>query len=104
MKKAFQWLDNNKIEYHFHDYKKAGISAETISFWVENLNWEILINKRGTTWRKLEDAQKEGLTQDKAIPLLCEYPSMIKRPILTIGQSNILVGFSTEKYAELFIS
>ncbi len=101
IKKARAWLDSHGIPWQFHDYKKEGVDAAQLSHWVEQLGWEALLNKRGTTWRKLADADKEGINRERAILLMCENPSMIKRPVLIVAET-IEVGFSEQKYAGLF--
>jgi len=101
IKKARRWLDENNVEYQFHNYKTAGIEAEMLTQWVNQLGWEILLNKRGTTWRKLSDEQKSDIDNDKAIALMCEHTSMIKRPVLVYG-NHIEAGFSDKRYKDLF--
>jgi arsenate reductase len=100
MKKARAWLDANGVSYAFHDYKVAGIDRATLERWAASVGWETLINRAGTTFRKLPEQQKTNLTQAKAIALMLEQPSMIKRPVLERGKT-LLVGFSPEKYAAL---
>ncbi|RYE39348.1 MAG: ArsC family reductase [Hyphomicrobiales bacterium] len=101
MKKARAWLDAKKVAYDFHDYKAEGIAKKTLEGWVKDVGWEVLLNKAGTTFRKLPDAQKEGLTQTKAIALMLEQPSMIKRPVLE-HDGKLTVGFKPEIYAAVF--
>jgi len=103
IKKAKRWLDQHDIHYQFHDYKKAGIDNTTLSTWVEQVGWEILLNKRGTTWRKLSEAQKSDIDNTKAITLLCENTSMIKRPVLVIADRIIEIGFSELQYITRFL-
>jgi arsenate reductase (glutaredoxin) len=100
MKKARTWLDSNGIDYRFHDYKKSGIDRETLAGWARVVGWETLLNRAGTTFRGLPDAQKENLDERKALKLMLEQPSMIKRPVLASGK-KLLVGFSPEKYSTL---
>lgn len=97
VKKARAWLDARKIVYTFHDYKTAGITAERLQHWCKELGWESLLNRAGTTFRKLSDADKQGLTERKAIALMLAQPSMIKRPVLDLGKKR-LVGFKPESY------
>jgi Spx/MgsR family transcriptional regulator len=99
MKKAFRWLDENKITYTFHDYKKEGVEETTAQAWVNELGWESIINKRGTTWRKLDEDTKNTMNNENAVHIMMSQPSMIKRPLLVINQS-IILGFSAEEYAE----
>ena len=98
MKKARAWLDGKGIAYAFHDYKTAGIDKATLEGWVKKAGWETLLNRAGTTFRKLPDADKDGLTEAKAIALMLAQPSMIKRPVLVSG-AKLLVGFKPETYA-----
>jgi len=97
MKKARAWLDDHGIGYNFHDYKMAGIDDARLKRWVAKLGWEALLNRAGTTFRKLPDAEKTGLTEARALALMIEQPSMIKRPVLEAG-SKLLVGFKPEIY------
>ena len=98
MKKARAWLDGKGVAYRFHDYKTAGIERSRLEGWVSKLGWEALLNRAGTTFRKLPDKDKEGLTGKKAIALMLDQPSMIKRPVLDAG-GTLLVGFKPEQYA-----
>ncbi len=100
MKKARSWLEAHGIEYRFHDYKKSGISRETLAGWAKVVGWETLLNRAGTTFRALDDAAKGNLDERKALSLMLDQPSMIKRPVLERGQT-LLVGFSPEKYSAL---
>lgn len=97
MKKARQWLDDHGVAYRFHDYKTAGIDRETLELWCNSIGWEVLLNRAGTTFRKLPDANKENLNEKKAIDLMLAQPSMIKRPVLIHGQ-KLLVGFKPDQY------
>ena len=98
MKKARQWLGDHRVVYVFHDYKTDGIDRVRLNAWVQAAGWETVLNRSGATFRALPDAAKEGLTKTKAIALMLEQPSMIKRPVLDIG-GEILVGFKPEVYA-----
>ena len=100
MKKARAWLESQRIDYEFHDYKKSGIERAKLESWIRVAGWEVLLNRAGTTFRKLPDAAKANLTEDKAVKLMLEQPAMIKRPVLERGKT-LLVGFSPEKYAAL---
>jgi arsenate reductase (glutaredoxin) len=100
MKKARAWLDKRGVEYAFHDYKTAGIDRERLERWSKKLGWETLLNRAGTTFRKLPDKDKAGLDSGKAIALMLDQPSMIKRPVLDLGGGKVLVGFKPEIYAE----
>src|SRR6218665_2689947 len=92
MKKARTWLEAHKVAHAFHDYKASGVDKATLEDWAEKVSWEILLNRAGTTFRKLPDADKDGLTQKKAIALMLAQPSMIKRPVLE-HRGKITVGF-----------
>jgi Spx/MgsR family transcriptional regulator len=98
MKKARAWLDNHGVEYSFHDYKTAGIDRERLVRWTKKAGWEILLNRAGTTFKKLPDKDKGSLSETKAIGLMLKQPSMIKRPVLNAGGGKLLVGFSPESY------
>ena len=100
MKKARAFLDKRGVAYAFHDYKTAGIDKGKLEGWVRQVGWETLLNKAGTTFRKLPDADKEGLTEAKAIKLMLAQPSIIKRPVLEHG-TKLLVGFKPEQYETL---
>jgi arsenate reductase len=97
MKKARDWLDGHGVTYDFHDYKTAGIDRSRLEAWSRVVGWEILLNKAGTTFRKLPDADKQGIDETKAIALMLANPSMIKRPVLAAGD-QLLVGFKPEVY------
>jgi arsenate reductase (glutaredoxin) len=99
MKKARAYLEKKGVEYAFHDYKAAGIEKERLEKWAKKAGWETLLNKAGTTFKKLPDKDKEGLNEAKAIKLMIAQPSMIKRPVLEIGGGKILVGFKPDEYA-----
>jgi Spx/MgsR family transcriptional regulator len=99
MKKARAWLDGHGVTYDFHDYKAAGIERGRLEAWASKVGWETLLNRAGTTYRKLPDKEKVGLTGKKAIVLMMAQPSMIKRPVLDVG-GKLLVGFKPEIYAE----
>lgn len=101
MKKAWTWLDAHGVAYDFHDYKKDGVARETLEDWVDRLGWETLLNRAGTTFRKLPEADRAELDAEKAIALMLAQPSMIKRPVLKVGE-QIQVGFRPDAYAALF--
>jgi arsenate reductase len=101
MKKARTWLDDHGVAYAFHDYKAEGIDKASLERWAKEVGWEILLNRAGTTFRKLPDAQRENVTEKKAIALMLEQPSMIKRPVLDVG-GKLLVGFKPDAYAKQF--
>ena len=99
MKKARAWLDSHGVTYAFQDYKTAGIERKQLEGWIKDVGWEALLNRAGTTFRKLPDADRENLTEKKAIALMLAQPSMIKRPVLDLG-GRLLVGFKPEIYAK----
>ena len=101
MKKTFAWFEGAGVTYDFHDYKKAGIDAATLARWCEQLGWEALVNKRGTTWRKLTPEQQAFDTQSAAVQLMQEHPSLIRRPVLETASGQLLVGFDPALYASL---
>jgi arsenate reductase (glutaredoxin) len=100
MKKARAWLDKHDVAYAFHDYKAAGIERERVEKWCKEVGWEALLNRAGTTFRKLPDRDKGHLDAKKAVALMFDQPSMIKRPVLDLGGGKLLVGFKPEIYAE----
>jgi arsenate reductase len=97
MKKARAWLDDHGVAYGFHDYKTAGIERSRLEGWCLELGWEALLNRAGTTFRKLPDADRQGLGARKAIALMIAQPSLIKRPVLDI-EGRLLVGFKPDVY------
>jgi arsenate reductase len=101
MKKARAWLDAHGVAYAFHDYKVAGIGRGALEAWAREVGWETLLNRAGTTFRKLPEKDREGLTEKKAIALMIAQPSMIKRPVLEAGDM-LLVGFKPDMYERAF--
>ena len=101
MKKARTWLDDHGVTYAFHDYKAVGIDRASLERWAGQVGWEVLLNRSGTTFRKLAEADKADLNQDKAIALMLEQPSMIKRPVLDVD-GQLLVGFKPDAYRAKF--
>ena len=101
MKKARDWLEGQGVRYIFHDYKTQGIESAVLETWAGKVGWEALLNRSGTTFRKLPDEDKQGLVQAKAIALMVEQPSMIKRPVLDVDGA-LTVGFRPETYAGVF--
>ena len=102
MKKARAWLDKHKVDYAFHDYKTVGIERAKLEGWAKKAGWETLLNRAGTTFKKLPDKDKESVTETKAIKLMLAQPSMIKRPVLELGGGKILVGFKPDEYGKAF--
>jgi len=98
VKKARDWLGANGTAFEFHDYKKAGIDRASLERWVAEHGWETVLNRAGTTFKKLPDADRVDLNADKAIALMLAQPSMIKRPVLDLGDRRI-VGFKPDVYA-----
>lgn len=97
IKKARTWLEGRGFAYDFHDYKASGIDRDRLEKWVGEHGWETLLNRAGTTFKKLPDANKQDLDAQKAIALMLTHPSMIKRPVLDLGDRRI-VGFKPEIY------
>jgi arsenate reductase len=100
MNKARAWLDKRGVEYDFHDYKTAGIDRERLERWEKKVGWETLLNRAGTTFRKLPDKDKANIDAGKAIRLMLDQPSMIKRPVLELVGDRLLVGFTPELYKD----
>ena len=101
MKKARSWLDAHDVPYTFHDYKAEGVAKSDLEKWAKAVGWEILLNRAGTTFRKLPDKDRENITEKKAIALMLAQPSMIKRPVLDAG-GKLTIGFKPEIYKQLF--
>lgn len=101
IKKARKWLEAKGVDYQFHDYKKESIKKDQLITWIDQLGWEVLLNKRGTTWRKLPDDVKDSIDETSAISVMLENTSIIKRPVLDTG-NTLLVGFSADEYAKHF--
>lgn len=102
VKKARTWLDANDVEYTFHDFKKNGITRELITGWLHDVPWDVLVNRKGTTWRNLSDEQKAAVSDGKsATALMLESPSVIKRPVLS-GAGKTSVGFTADAYQQIF--
>lgn len=93
MKKAMKWLDGQGLDYHFHDYRKEGVPEARLRHWIEALGWETVINRRGTTWRKLDQATRDAMDAEGAVAQATANPSLIKRPILETGEA-LRAGFS----------
>lgn len=100
IKKARRFLDDNGVDYHFHDYRSDGVDKKLIAAWIKKHGWETVLNKRGTTWRQLDDATKNKVDANNAAELLAEHPAMIKRPVLVNGSTST-IGFSVQTYTEL---
>jgi arsenate reductase len=100
MKKARRWLEANGVEYDFHDYKKLGVPEKNLKNWVKQTGWETVLNKRGTTWRKLDEDHKDNIDEAAAIQVMLNNPGIIKRPILESGKL-LLIGFDEDQYNRL---
>ena len=100
MKKAFAWLDSHKVPYEFHDYKKAGVPAAKLKEWAAKAGWEKLVNSRGPTWRKIPESKRSNLDERRALVLLEENPSAIRRPVVDTGK-ELLVGFDPDEFKKL---
>ena len=101
IKKAKKWLEAEGVEYSFHDYRKQGIDKAMVETFCQQLGWENVVNKRGTTYRQLTQEQKDNLDQTSAVELLVEQPAMIKRPIL-LANNDYHLGFKADQYAAIF--
>lgn len=98
VKKARKWLDEAGIEYQFHDFKKDGLNADTLTRWENSVGWETLVNRRGTTWRKLPEPVRDNIDAQTAHEIMLKNPSIIKRPVVERGD-NISVGFNAAEWA-----
>jgi len=101
VRKARRWLDAQGIAYRFHDFRKDGLDERQLRAWVDELGWEILLNRSGTTWRSAPDRIKAGLDADVAIAFMLQMPAAIKRPVLDTGRERV-IGFSESRYQSLF--
>lgn len=102
VKKARKWLDANALEYTFHDYKKEGADAANLSKWADEVGWEVLLNRRGTTYRKLDESDKANIDRNKAVALMVQHPSMIKRPVV-VHDGGVLAGFTESIWENTFL-
>ncbi len=98
VRKARQWLESRGVEYRFHDFRADGLQAGLLERLEAGLGWENMLNRRGTSWRKLEESRRENLDRGKALALMLDQPALIKRPVLETG-TKILIGFSPDHYA-----
>ena len=103
VKKARKWLEAHNVEYRFHDYRQQGLEEETLRGWVADLGWEVLLNRRGTSWRKVAEPLKSGIDRENAIRLMLTTPALIRRPVLDTGEVRI-VGFKEADYERVFAS
>ena len=102
IKKAKKWLESNDVEYQFHDFRKDGLEAKQLQAWSKQVGWEVLLNKRGTTWRQLPEETKNSMNEASALALMLDQPAMIKRPVLEIG-NKIHVGFKADDYKNILL-
>jgi arsenate reductase (glutaredoxin) len=103
IKKARHWMSQHNIDYKFHDYKKLGTDEDQLKSWIAEFGWEKIINKRGTSWRKLDDSIRNNMDDARALGVMQENPSIIKRPLLETGQS-IILGFNEAEYIKVLLS
>lgn len=100
VRRARKWLDSHNVEYRFHDFRKNGLEVSLLKNWADRIDWKILLNRRGTTWRKLPEKTRESINRENAIRIMLDNPSTIKRPVLVKGK-KIIVGFNEEEYCTL---
>lgn len=101
VKKARKWLDQAKVDYTFHDFREDGLDKKQARQWLDALGWETLVNKRSTTWKQLDSAQREAMDKSSALQAILKHPTLIKRPLLDL-QGNYYVGFKESEYQQLF--
>lgn len=102
VKRARRWLDSRNVDYRFHDLRNDGIDESYVSDWLQFVDWQTLLNKRGKTWRELDDAEKETLDETQAITLMCQHPTLIKRPVIR-DDNGCIVGFDEAKYETRYV-
>lgn len=100
VKQARKFLDSHEFEYRFHDIRVDGLNENLLMAWVEKISWETLVNTRSKTWHNLTPSEKQGLNQAQAIHLICQYPTLMKRPVLNVDD-KLIVGFDEEQYKEI---
>ena len=104
VKKARVWLDSNNVSYEFHDYKKSGISRQRLKAWCSQIGWENLMNKKSTTWRDLDESVQQTVTNtSKAVDIMAEYTSVIKRPVIEQNDKIVVLRFDAEEYRRIFL-
>lgn len=101
VRKARRWLDSHAIDYRFHDFRKDGLDAARVGEWIDRCGWETVINRRGTTWRALDEAARDSMDAKAAIAAAVENPALIKRPVLCRGD-ELEIGFKADRYVDLF--
>jgi arsenate reductase (glutaredoxin) len=99
--KARRWLDERGVAYRFHDFRTDGLEADRLDGWIRAVGWETLLNRRGTTWRQLPEADREGIDAERAAALMLEHPTLIRRPVIEHGK-QVLVGFNAEVFTQRF--
>lgn len=102
VKKARTWLENNHIPFQFHDFRKDGLTISMLDNWFKSADWQVLLNKRSTTWRSVDTKIKESINPDSAKQLMIAHPTLIKRPVLAL-ENTIIVGFKAEIYQSQFL-
>ncbi|HID81473.1 MAG TPA: ArsC family reductase [Chromatiales bacterium] len=100
IRRARKWLSDHNIDYRFHDFRKDGLNEKQLKQWIKQIGWEILLNKRGMTWRKLDDETKNNIDEKSAMKIMLDNPAIIKRPVLEAGKI-LEVGFDEDRYREL---
>lgn len=101
VKKAKRWLDGHAVDYHFHDFRVDGLQQQLLNGWLKRVEYTVLLNTRSRTWKELSAEQRDNMRQEKALQLMLEFPTLIKRPVMDTGRA-LLVGFSEESYNSLF--
>jgi arsenate reductase (glutaredoxin) len=101
VKKARRWLDERGVAYRFHDFRTDGLGADRLDGWIRAAGWETLLNRRGTTWRQLPEADRAGIDAERAAALMLEHPTLIRRPVVEHGK-QVLVGFNAEAFTQRF--
>ncbi|MFK7732809.1 MAG: ArsC family reductase [Pseudomonadales bacterium] len=102
VKKARRWLEANGCEHQFHDFRVDGLSAETVDSWLKKSDWNTVLNRRSTTWKQLDDDQRDGVDETNVRDLLVANPTLVKRPV-TVNNGSILIGFKEEIFADAFL-
>ena len=103
VKKARRWLEANGVAYQFHDFRDDGIDKKTIRFWLQSVDWQILLNKRSTSWRQVDQTQRDAINRENAIDLMFAFPTIIKRPVL-VKNDTVLVGFDKSHYQAILLT
>ena len=101
VKKARRWLEQQEVDYRFHDFREDGLETDSVSAWLEELGWEQLVNKRSTTWKQLDSAARDTMDNESARAAILAHPTLIKRPLLDTGHERF-TGFSADQYQSIF--